>query len=82
VTRSNEALVEPRILEWARTSAGLSLDEAAGSLQTKPENVAAWEGGETHPSMAQLRRMATTYEALFENREGIIRNHRRTAVCP
>ena len=61
MARSNEALVEPAILAWARTSAGLSIDEAAGTLQTKPENVAAWEGGESHPSMAQLRRMASTY---------------------
>jgi Zn-dependent peptidase ImmA (M78 family) len=32
--RSTEALVEPAILAWARSSAGLSVDEAAHSLQT------------------------------------------------
>ena len=65
--RSTEALVEPDILAWARSSAGLSVEEAASSLQTKPERVAAWEGGEEHPSMAQLRRMAATYKRLLSD---------------
>jgi hypothetical protein len=65
--RSTEALVEPDILRWARDTAGLSVDEAAHSLQTHPERVQAWEGGEEHPSMAQLRRMATTYRRLLSD---------------
>jgi Zn-dependent peptidase ImmA (M78 family)/transcriptional regulator with XRE-family HTH domain len=60
--RSTEAVVEPAILTWARSTAGLSIEEAAHSLQTRPERVAEWEGGERHPSMAQLRKMATTYK--------------------
>ena len=35
--RSTEALVEPDILRWARDTAGLSVDEAARSLQTRPD---------------------------------------------
>ena len=65
--RSTEALVEPDILRWARDTAGLSVDEAAHSLQTRPERVQAWEDGEEHPSMAQLRRMATTYRRLLSD---------------
>jgi Zn-dependent peptidase ImmA (M78 family) len=65
--RSMEALVEPDILRWARATAGLSVDEAAHSLQTRPEKVQAWEEGEEHPSMAQLRRMATTYRRLLSD---------------
>jgi Zn-dependent peptidase ImmA (M78 family) len=65
--RSTEALVEPDILRWARDTAGLSVDEAAHSLQTRPEKVQAWEEGEAHPSMAQLRRMATTYRRLLSD---------------
>ncbi len=65
--RSTEALVEPDILRWARDTAGLSVDEAAHSLQTRPEKVQAWEDGEEHPSMAQLRRMATTYRRLLSD---------------
>jgi Helix-turn-helix domain len=65
--RSTEALVEPDILRWARATAGLSVDEAAHSLQTRPEKVQAWEEGAAHPSMAQLRRMATTYRRLLSD---------------
>jgi Zn-dependent peptidase ImmA (M78 family) len=65
--RSTEALVEPDILRWARDTAGLSVDEAAHSLQTHPERVQAWEDGDEHPSMAQLRRMATTYRRLLSD---------------
>src|ERR1700722_2151491 len=65
--RSTEALVEPDILRWARVTAGLSVDEAARSLHTRPENVQAWEEGEERPSMAQLRRMATSYRRLLSD---------------
>lgn len=67
MARSTEALVEPDILRWARAAAGLTLDEAAHSLQTKPEKVQAWEEGDEHPSMAQLRRMAATYRRLLSD---------------
>ncbi len=67
MARSTEALVEPDILRWARASAGLSVDEAARSLQTQPDRVQAWEDGDEHPSMAQLRRMATAYRRLLSD---------------
>jgi len=65
--RSTEALVEPTILTWARTSAGLSVEEAAQRLQTKPEKIAAWEAGHGGPSMAQLRKMVTVYRRLLSD---------------
>jgi Zn-dependent peptidase ImmA (M78 family)/DNA-binding XRE family transcriptional regulator len=61
------ALVEPDILQWARESAGLAVDDAAKALQTKPENVVAWEDGDSHPSMPQLRRMAAAYKRLLSD---------------
>jgi Zn-dependent peptidase ImmA (M78 family) len=67
MARSTEALVEADILKWARSTAGLSIDEAAASLQTKPEKVAAWESGTESPSMSQLRRMAVTYRRLLSD---------------
>lgn len=67
MARSTEAIVEPAVLAWARATAGLSVDEAASKLQTKPENVQAWEDGENHPSMAQLRKMAITYRRLLSD---------------
>jgi len=65
--RSTEALVEPAILTWARSTAGFSVEEAAHSVQTKPEKVAAWEKGEASPSMSQLRRMAAAYKRLLSD---------------
>jgi Zn-dependent peptidase ImmA (M78 family) len=65
--RSTEALVAPDILKWARSTAGLTINEAAGSLQTKPEKVTAWEEGAESPSMSQLRRMAITYKRLLSD---------------
>jgi Zn-dependent peptidase ImmA (M78 family) len=67
MARSIEAIVEPTVLVWARATAGLSVDEAASKLQTKPENVQAWEEGQNHPSMAQLRKMAVTYRRLLSD---------------
>jgi Zn-dependent peptidase ImmA (M78 family) len=61
-SRSIEAVVEPRILKWARDTAGLTPEEAARSLQVKDEKVLAWEQGEERPSMPQLRKMAIVYK--------------------
>ena len=65
--RSTEAEVESAILAWARSTAGLSVEEAAHSLQTRPERVIEWEAGERHPSMAQLRKMAAVYKRLLSD---------------
>ena len=67
MARSTELIVEPSILTWARSTAGLSIEEAATSLQTKPEKVLAWEEGEESPSIAQLRKMARAYKRLLSD---------------
>lgn len=67
MARSIEALVEPKILTWARATAGFSVEEAARSIQTKPEKIEAWERGDENPSMAQLRKMATAYKRLLSD---------------
>lgn len=56
------ATVKPEILEWARTSAGFSLDAAATSLKIKVEVLTLWEQGEGNPSIPQLRSLATLYK--------------------
>ncbi|MDQ0473440.1 XRE family transcriptional regulator [Labrys wisconsinensis] len=67
MARSIAAIVEPKILTWARATAGLSIDDAARSIQTKPEKVEAWERGEESPSMAQLRKMAAAYKRVLSD---------------
>ena len=56
------ALVEGAILTWARESAGYSIEEIATRLRKSPETILAWEQGEMHPFMGQLRRLASLYK--------------------
>lgn len=53
--------VNPEILQWARETAGLSLDDAADALGLKPERLAALEDGEREPTRPQLANMARRY---------------------
>lgn len=56
------ATVKPEILEWARTSAGFSLESAANGLKIDPEMLAQWEQpGDVRPSIPQLRKLAVLY---------------------
>ena len=45
----------------------MTIEEAARSLQTKPENLETWESGGDLPSMPQLRRMAKVYKRLLSD---------------
>lgn len=60
--RSPKALVKPEILEWLRLASGYSVEETAKRVQTKPDNVVAWERGVDSPSMPQLRKLAKTFK--------------------
>ena len=54
--------VNPKILRWARETAGLTLQEAAKALDiTRPERLEALEAGAEHPSRPLLLRMAREY---------------------
>lgn len=60
--------VNPNILKWARTTAGLSLTDAAKGIQlnsahgkTGAERLAELEVGEIQPTRTQLKRMAKKY---------------------
>ncbi len=62
-----KAIAKPELLRWARESAGLSLDDAARRLQTKPEKLLLWESGEEPTTLAKLRKMAQVYKRLFSD---------------
>lgn len=60
--------INPRVLRWARETAGLTLDEAAERLglttsarSSAADKLAYIESGRKAPSVAQLLRAATTY---------------------
>jgi transcriptional regulator with XRE-family HTH domain len=65
MAKSTPALVETSVLEWARVSAGYTVDEAAGKLRTKPKTIENWESGNKRPSIGQVRYMANVYKRPF-----------------
>ena len=58
MARSPQALVEPSLLVWARSSARLTPGDVAARLKVPETRVLEWESGEERPSVSQLRRIA------------------------
>lgn len=58
---SQEALLAPPTLIWARETAGYSLDEAAKKVGVRPRRLIEWEEGVRSPSMPQARQLARVY---------------------
>jgi len=56
-----EALVNPKLLIWARESINMDIDEASEKIKVQPERLRAWEAGELRPTIAQARIMASIY---------------------
>ena len=50
--------VQPAVMQWARESIGLSVDEVAGRLGKQPEEVLSWEAGSGAPTYVQLEKLA------------------------
>lgn len=57
-----EANPTPRVLMWARESAGLPMELAAKKATITSERLAAWESGEQRPTFAQLRKLSEIYK--------------------
>jgi transcriptional regulator with XRE-family HTH domain len=57
-----EAIVEPELLIWARSKAGLDVETAAKKASVSHDSLGAWEKGEARPSIAQLRRLGRAYK--------------------
>lgn len=53
--------IQPKILTWARETAGLSLNDAAVALGTKAERLASLEAGADEPTRPLLVKMAKAY---------------------
>lgn len=62
MSRSVEALVNPRLLEWARRSAGLEPEQAAKKAQVTLQRLESWERGESRPTIKQLRKLGNIYK--------------------
>jgi len=63
MARSIPAHVKPKLLVWARESAGLSLAQASERTRFAVETLKAWESEdeEATPSIAQLRKLGEAY---------------------
>lgn len=56
-----EALITPSVLQWARETAGLTVDQAASRLRRPVADVVAWETGRSRPSIPQARNASQLY---------------------
>lgn len=63
--RSVEALIDPKLMIWARQSASMSLNEAAHKLGIPSQKLQEWEDGRLRPTVKQLRKMASIYKQSF-----------------
>jgi Zn-dependent peptidase ImmA (M78 family)/transcriptional regulator with XRE-family HTH domain len=66
--KQDEALVESRVLIWARESMGLTVRAVASRLGVPTNTVDAWESGSARPNVRTLREIARVYKrpsALF-----------------
>ena len=61
MARSVEALVNPRLLSWARKTAGLELGAAAQRARVGEDALHSWERGDKRPTVAQLRKLGKVY---------------------
>ena len=59
---SIKAKANPKLMTWARTSAGFSISEAAKKIGVKEEQIQAWESNEDKPTVVQLRKAAQVYK--------------------
>ena len=59
-----KALVKPKILVWARETAGLDIDSAAKKIGTSVARIIVWEDEATEdsPTIKQLQKMARVYK--------------------
>jgi Zn-dependent peptidase ImmA (M78 family)/transcriptional regulator with XRE-family HTH domain len=53
--------VTPRVLRWARETAGFSLDDTARRLGEQLQRVHAWEAGSEQPNITSARELARLY---------------------
>jgi Zn-dependent peptidase ImmA (M78 family) len=60
-----EVPVNGRVLQWARTVRGLSIDDAALLLEISPDELRAYEAEDTRPLVGFLRLMSTRYQINF-----------------
>lgn len=62
MSKQVDALVEPKLLVWARESLNLDIDTVARKIHVKLEKLQLWESGQTKPSIVQFKKLAHLYK--------------------
>lgn len=65
MAKSIPALINPKLLAWAREQAGLSLEEAAAKAKRDVEELKAWEQDEERPTLRQAEKLAKVYHCSY-----------------
>lgn len=50
--------VQPAVMQWARESIGMTVEDVAEKLKKKPDDVSKWEAGAEAPTYVQLEKLA------------------------
>ncbi len=59
--RGIEANITPKVIEWARKTAGFSLEDASDKIGRTVDEISKWETGELKPTIAQARKASELY---------------------
>lgn len=62
MSKPQESLVESTILQWARKTIGLTIDEVAGKINKEPETIREWESGKSKPTISTLKKLSALYK--------------------
>jgi len=60
-----QAFITPKVARWARERVGLSHSQLADSLGADPQEIEAWERGETRPPFGKAQDLAKTLKVPF-----------------
>jgi Zn-dependent peptidase ImmA (M78 family)/transcriptional regulator with XRE-family HTH domain len=63
--KSIPAIVNPKLLTWAREEAGLSIEEVSAKLKRKVAELRAWEKGDAQPTLRQAEKLAKAYHCSY-----------------
>ena len=62
---ADKAYITPKVLQWARESARMSLETAAAKVSIAPEKLIEWEDGFGQPTIKQAETLAKAYKRPF-----------------
>ena len=62
---ADKAYITPKVLQWARESARMSLETAAAKVSIAPEKLIEWEDGSGQPTIKQAETLVKAYKRPF-----------------